>query len=179
MRIITGRKKGTKLLYPETESCRPTTDRVKENIYNLLSLDYKGKTVLDLFAGSGGMGLEAVSRGADLCFFVDNGKEACDIIGKNIRKLDFGVCTKVFKGDYVDFLKTAKCKFDLVFLDPPYHCTLVDKSLKMLKANRLLNDNAVIVIETDFDEDPDIEGFEIIKQAKYGRVLVRILTERK
>ena len=179
MRIITGRKKGAKLLYPETESCRPTTDRVKENIFNLLSLSYAGKTVLDLFAGSGGMGLEAISRGADFCCFADNGREACDIIEKNIRKLDFGSCTKLYKGDFSDFLKTTKHKFDIVFLDPPYHNALVEKALKLLKSNDLLNENAVIVVETDYDENPDTEGCEIIKQAKYGRVLVRILTERK
>ena len=79
----------------------------------------------------------------------------------------------------IEKLKTTKHKFDIVFLDPPYHNALVEKALKLLKSNDLLNENAVIVVETDYDENPDTDGFEIIKQAKYGRVLVRILTERK
>ena len=132
MRIITGSARGTKLESPAGETTRPTSDRVKEAVFSVLQFDIEGSAVLDLFAGSGQMGIEALSRGASEAVFVDNRRESVEIIKRNLAsvKLDHG---RVVQSDSISFLNSNRTEFDFMFLDPPYGTGL----LQAAKAGRL------------------------------------------
>ena len=174
MRVISGAKRGALLFCPETEEIRPTTDRVKENIFNLIQNEISGRFVLDLFAGSGAMGIEAISRGAKSCIFVDSGDDAISAIKKNLKKTGFGEKSQVIQRDFSDFLKSFGGKFSLVFLDPPYHSGFISKAVRIMLSENLLSDNAIIVAETDGDEEPEAEGVKMRTTRKYGRVKVTV-----
>ena len=178
MRIITGRARGSKLFTLEGSNTRPTSERTKEAVFSILNLNYEGKSVLDLFAGSGQMGLEAVSRGAEKAIFVDSSKDAVEVIKKNISKTHFEKeCTAVLSS-YTDFLKRVcgRERYSLVFLDPPYASDFLENSLKLLTKYELLSDNAVLVCESDKPElDFDEDRFEIKAQKKYGIAHITIL----
>lgn len=176
MRVISGKKRGLLLYSPETEGTRPTTDRVKENIFNIIQFNILNKNVLDLFSGSGAMGIEALSRGALKCTFVDNSNSAFNIISKNIKKCEFDSSSVLRKTDFSDFLKSSKDIFDIIFLDPPYHNGYVDKALSIISDKQLLNENGLIVIECDNDELIKIpDNFSVMKERLYGRVKILVL----
>lgn len=175
MRVVAGSKRGTVLLSPKGEETRPTTDRVKENIFNLIQFDVSGKEALDLFSGSGAMGIEALSRGALFCNFVDFSKDAVDIIKKNVSKTGFLNQSEITASSFDVFLGNTTKKFSLVFLDPPYHKGYIDKAVDALLKRNLLCDDAIIVCETDYDEELlKYEALALIKEKHYGRVRVRI-----
>ncbi len=178
MRVISGARRGAALYCPETESIRPTTDRVKENIFNLIQGEVAGRSVLDLFAGSGAMGIEAVSRGARACVFVDSGKEAAGAVRANLKKLRFEEKAQVIEKGFEAFLGACGGKFSLVFLDPPYHAGYAGKAIKTMLKNNLLADGAVIVVESDSDED--IDGGELFLRTEriYGRVKVTVFEKK-
>lgn len=183
MRIITGSARGTRLATLEGEATRPTAERVKEAIFSMIQFELLDTTVLDLFAGSGQMGLEALSRGAEKAHLIDSSKEAADIIRKNADKTHLAEKCSVFCTDSIDYLKRSKgrCKFDYVFIDPPYRSGLAAESLRILADGTLLNDGAWLIVEDEtediFDGDTELaEHFEIVKSNRYGRVHIIVLT---
>lgn len=184
MRIISGKARGTKLFTLEGLNTRPTLDRVKESLFNILNFKLQDSIVLDLFAGSGALGLEAVSRGAKQAIFSENNREAQKIIEKNIEKTKFDEQTLLIKADYKDVLlkiseKEIKC--DVVFIDPPYKTDLVKKALEEILNRDILKEDAIIVLETDEPERIEQEiatlNFEVIDNRKYGRVSLFFLKQ--
>ena len=178
LRVISGSARGLKLESLDGLSTRPTLDRVKEAIFSMLFDRTVGAAVLDLFAGSGAMGIEALSRGADGCVFVDSAKDAAAVVTRNLTKAGFESKSDVHVCGFDSFLETTDKKFDLVFLDPPYRSDYLKKSLSLLHERHLLSDGAVIAAEYDKSFPPDIPaGFEVVRQRSYGRVSVNILEE--
>ena len=183
MRIITGRARGIKLETLEGDMTRPTSERAKMAIFSSLQFELEGRRVLDLFAGSGQMGLEAVSRGAAHAVLVDQSKDAVRIIRKNAEKtrLD-GDCTVVCS-DFSEFLRQRKGKdpFDLVFIDPPYGMKACRAAVEAILENRLLKPRGILVLESGEPDPlgvgtPIAEKFEVLKSARYGVAYVTILT---
>ena len=182
MRIITGRARGTKLFSLEGLNTRPTAERTKEAVFSMIQNEIQSKCVLDLFAGSGQMGLEALSRGAERASFVDNSKQAVEIIRKNVTKTHLNDVSEVALSGYAEYLKRVKGirKFDLVFLDPPYASDFIGNAIEKLVDYELLNDGAIVVCESGSEETvkecPTVKKkFEIKKQAKYGIAFVTII----
>ena len=175
MRIISGLARGTKLYTLEGENTRPTLDRVKEPLFSIIQNYIKDAVVLDLFAGSGALGLEALSRGAKRAVLCDKSFEAIDIIKKNINKTHLEEKTKVLCMDYKKCLSNVNEKFDLIFIDPPYKLDIAVNSVEIILENNLLSPEGIIVIETDEEEREiqkikKISNIEIINLRTYGRV---------
>lgn len=175
MRIISGTARGTKLYTLEGKDTRPTLDRVKESLFNIINNKILDSTVLDLFAGSGAIGLEFASRGAKKVILCDNSKEAIKIINKNIEKtnLQEKVELKHMTSDKIlNNLKNEK--FDIIFIDPPYNSTLIAKSVEKIFANDILSTEGVVILETDNQKRilEEIKGYEhnIYDIRRYGRV---------
>ncbi len=183
MRIITGKARGIKLETLAGGNTRPTSERAKEAVFSMLQFDIEGREVLDLFAGSGQMGLEAVSRGAKSATFVDKSKDAAAVINKNIEKTKLGDSCRLLCADVNDYIRSARDrrKFDIVFIDPPYAMHAVPATLSALIGASLLKETSIIVCESEetdiFENSPDLKAkFEIIKTAKYGAAHVTVLT---
>ena len=181
MRIITGKAKGIVLKTPKGENTRPTAERVKESVFSMLQFDIEGRTVLDLFAGSGQMGMEALSRGAQSATFVDKSKDAIMLIKENLQKtrlIDNGI---VFQCDYLEFIRRNVGKsYDIIIIDPPYALKMYNPALKSLLDTSMIKPSTLIVCESGTDEifNGDLElqsNFEIAKQNKYGNTYITIL----
>ncbi len=176
MRVISGSKRGAKLLFIENDCVRPTTDRVKEAVFNIIQFQVRGARVLDLFAGSGGLGIEALSRGAERAVFVDHGKETFAILRKNLEKTGFVNLAECKLIEFDSYLRAAREQFDLIFLDPPYHQGLAEQALQLIAERKLLQPEGTIVLECDGDEAISLpDCFQQVKQTKYGRVKITIL----
>lgn len=181
MRIITGTAKGTILKAPLGNSTRPTADRVKEAVFSMLQFDIENRTVLDLFAGSGQMGLEALSRGAKEATFVDKSKDAIAIIKENAKKANLNENAYIFQNDFLEFLnKNIGKSYDLIFLDPPYALNMYKPAIKLLYENSYIKSSTLIICESDFKElfenDLELEAkFSIIKQSKYSKTIITVL----
>ena len=181
MRIITGKAKGIRLVTLEGETTRPTAERVKEAVFSMLQFDIEGRRVLDLFAGSGQMALEAVSRGAREAVLIDKSREAISVINKNIAKTKLDDECKVFCMDWSDYVRRfGSEKFDIVFLDPPYASSHLREALLRMHEHRVVKDTGIVVCESENEElfsvSGDLEGkYEIIKQNGYGRVKIALL----
>ncbi len=172
MKVTSGTKRGTVLVAPEDLSVRPTTDKVKQAIFSMIQFMPLGEKALDLFSGSGAMGIEAISRYGMNCDFID--KET-KIVLQNIKKCGFEKYASVYKEDFSFFLEKASKKYSLVFLDPPYHKGYLEKALELLTKKDLLEKEAVIIMESDNDENYIIpENIEIIKEKSYGRIKIKI-----
>ena len=183
MRIITGTARGTRLMTLEGEATRPTAERVKEAVFSMIQFDLLDSTVLDLFAGSGQMGLEALSRGAQKSHFIDKSSEAVDVIRKNAEKTHLAERSSIFCTDSIDYLKRSKgrCRFDFVFIDPPYGSGLVQESLRLLADGNLLNENAWLIVEDETEDifagDEELAAlFNVEKSNRYGRVHIVVLS---
>mgnify|MGYP004589273147 CR=1 FL=1 len=175
MRIISGSRRGRKLIDFEGDSIRPTTDRVKESVFNLIQEFVAGSSVLDLFGGSGALSLEALSRGADRALIIDSSKSSIDIINKNVSLTGFEEKAEILCTDAKSFISDTKRKFDIIFLDPPYNKGFVLPVLKTISEKELLTADGIAVLESDFcDDHGDIPGLEILKQRKYGRTFITI-----
>ncbi len=170
MRVITGTARGRRLLTLEGDDVRPTTDKVKEALFSIIQFEIEGRRVLDLFAGSGQLGIEALSRGAKNAAFVDSSKKSIDIIRQNIENTGFEKNSVVLNTDAVSFLRTRADKYDIAFLDPPYRTGLLQKALDGI--DRVMSDGAVIVAECPADEEfPENAGtFKKTKEYKYGKI---------
>ena len=171
MRIISGKYRGKKLKEFELNSTKPTLDRVKESIFNLIQFDVADAVVLDLFSGTGALGIEAISRGAKQTFLVDNNINAIKIIKENLKGLDGNY--ELRYDDYADYLSKTSQKFDIVLLDPPYKTDFGIIAIKMLIDRDLLSKNAIIIFETGEENNFELnfEGF-ITTRKKYGTVVV-------
>ncbi len=172
MRIITGSKRGKKLITLEGEQVRPTTDRVKESLFNILQFQLEGRRFLDLFAGSGQIGLEALSRGAALAVFVDASKDSIRVVEKNVQSTGLGDRSKVITADFQSYLRGCRERFDIAFLDPPYRMGLLEKALPLV-AERM-NPGGVILCEHPKDETlPESAGdFLQHKSYRYGKIML-------
>ncbi len=166
------------MLSPEGYDVRPTTDKVKESIFNIIQFDITDAAVLDLFAGSGQLGIEALSRGAAKAVFVDSSKKSLDTVKKNIELCRFSSVADVVFSDSISFLQNTAGKFDIVFLDPPYHKQLCDKALEVLP--RCLNEDAVVVCETQNDETlPEACGVLCVDRVyKYSAIKLTVYRKK-
>ncbi len=186
MRIITGRAKGIKLDTLSGDNTRPTGERAKEAVFSMLQFDIEGREVLDLYAGSGQMGLEAVSRGAASATFVDKAKDAAAIISKNIEKTKLTDSCRLLCSDVSDFIRAFKGrkKYDIIFIDPPYALRAAAPTVKALIDADMLKETSIIVAESEeadiFEKAPElIEKFEILRCTKYGAAHITVMTPRK
>jgi len=181
VRVISGSAKGRVLKAVLGKNTRPTTDKVKESIFNIIGPYFDGGIVLDLFAGTGGLGIEALSRGMDHGIFVDHHKVSIETVNQNISSTNMNDRVEIYQNDAIRALKILKnreLKFDLVFLDPPYRMKIIEEILNALIEFQLLNDKAIIVTEHDakyhltkLDQVADLEQ---IKDVTYGDIGVTI-----
>ena len=169
MRVIGGTFGGRRLETPSDYSVRPTTDKVKEALFSSIQFEIEGAVVLDLFSGSGQLGIEALSRGAEEAVFVDKSAQSVELTKRNLEKC--GVKATVIKGDSISFIENCEQNFDIAFLDPPYSVGLLEQALPLV--SRRMNKSGVIVAECPVgDELPETleAGFRLIKQKKYGKL---------
>ncbi len=173
LRIITGTAKGKKLTTLEGEATRPTSDRIKEAVFSSIQFDLESRRVLDLFAGSGQLGLEALSRGAESAFFTDSAREAIEVVKKNAAVCGFDGKCKYLVSDWRNYIRKAsgREKFDLVFIDPPYAMECCADALSRLDKSNLLADGAIVVLESGTEEidTTAFPKFECIKSTHYGK----------
>ena len=184
MRIISGKARGTKLYTLEGENTRPTLDRVKESIFNILQNQIEGSKILDLFAGSGAIGLEFLSRGADKAILCDKSKDAINIIKKNVEKTHMEQKTQIFNADFENCLEKVKNEqFDIIYLDPPYETDYILKSLKKILQLNITKEKSLIIIETDDEKriEKQIENIDvkIVDKRKYGRATIIFVSLKK
>ncbi len=185
MRVITGSARGTNLETLEGEATRPTLQHVKESIFSAIQFDLEGRYVLDLFAGSGQLGIEALSRGAEKCVFCDNSQQAIEIIRKNAQKTHVYQKCKILKYNYDDYIRAAAVsghKFSLVFIDPPYDSDLVEKSLLAMVKENILAAHAIIIVESDKKgilTDECLAHYTVDKEYKAGRAYFSKLSLNK
>ena len=176
VRVISGSARGLKLAAPEGLDTRPTTDRVKESVFNIISRYMPVGSVLDFFAGSGALGIEALSRACSRAVFVENNPAALGIIKRNTEAARVAERSEIVRGDAAAYLAGGFERFDIIFLDPPYSTGLLSRALADIHKYRRLSDGGIIVAETDFGgEEPNDENFETVKKAKYGKTLVFVL----
>ena len=185
MRIITGKARGVRLASLPGDATRPTSERVKEAIFSSLQFDLEGRRALDLFAGSGQLGLEALSRGAASCMFVDAAPEAIAIVKENARKTGFFQSSKYLISDYRSYLRKAGKGegFTLIFLDPPYALDAVGDALARIVAAKLAKPGCLFVCENGspdlLSKVPEIaDRFDVLKEARYSVSYVTILRYR-
>ena len=176
MRVITGKARGVQLKTPDGMTTRPTTDRVKEALFSIIQFEIPTARVLDLFGGTGQLGIEALSRGAKNAVFVDAGEPACRLIRENLKKTKLESDAKVIRADYLDYLKRCREKFDIIFLDPPYAEVFLENALKCITEIDILESGGIIVAERPLGKDLpwDFPGFRRSKDYKYGNTLLTI-----
>ena len=176
MRVITGSARGRRLKELEGMETRPTTGKVKESIFSILQFDIEGRRVLDLFAGTGQLGIEALSRGAKRAVFVDHQQKACELIKENLRRTKFTAQASVVRGDYLEYLKRTKEKFDIILLDPPYAEIFLENALNCIAEIDILRDNGIIVTERPLEKALDVQmpGFTRSRDYKYGKTLITL-----
>ena len=184
MRVVSGSAGGLKLKTRDSDETKPTLDRVKEAMFSMLDSYIPGASVLDLFAGSGALGIEALSRGAASAVFCDKDKDCISVIKGNLDFTKLSDKAKVIKGDFADVLKRLSeegKKFSLILLDPPYEKGLERETMKLIEKYGLFTEDAVVLTEHAFeDKMPEEAGiFTVIKEKKYGTVGVSIYSVRR
>lgn len=173
MRVIAGSARSLNLVTIDSMDTRPTTDRIKETLFNIISLDIPGCTFLDMFSGSGAIGIEALSRGADRAVFVENGRKALECIRKNLEFTRLTPGAQIVSSDAVQSIGTLERqgdRFDIIFMDPPYGKLLEQDVMTRLSKSDIVTDNTMIIVESDLDTQFDyVEslGFEVTKVKKY------------
>ena len=174
MRVITGSARGTRLQAPEGLNTRPTAERVKEALFSIIQFEIEGRRVLDLFAGSGQLGIEALSRGAKRAVFVDSRSDAVQIIKANVKRCHFEDQATILCTDYAAFLSSNKDRFDLVFLDPPYAESFLENALKKITAIDIVADGGIIICERPVEKELslELEGYTRSRDYRYGKVLL-------
>ena len=176
MRVITGIARGRKLKELPGLETRPTTDKVKESVFNIVQFDIEGRRVLDLFGGTGQMGIEALSRGAAACTFVDVRKEAAGVIRANLEHTGLSGLAKVVQGDYLAFLTGCREKFDLILLDPPYNSEMLEKALETAAGIDILSENGIMVCESAAGSrlPPLSAPYRRGKDYRYGKIQLTV-----
>ena len=181
MRVITGKARGVQLKTPEGMQTRPTADRVKEALFSIINFDIPGAKVLDLFGGTGQLGIEALSRGAKCATFVDERQDACNLIKENLKRTNLQPFAKVLRADYASFLRTCAEKFDIILLDPPYAEVFLENSLKMITEIDILQSGGIIVTERSLEKELLFEspGYIRSKDYKYGKTLLTLYRKER
>ncbi len=176
MRVISGTKRGILLKTPDGMTTRPTADRVKEAMFSIVQFDLPSAKVLDLFGGTGQLGIEALSRGAAYAVFVDWGKDACKLIRENLNRVGFENQARVVCSDYATFLSGCNEKFNIILLDPPYGEKFLENALKMITEIDILQSGGIIVTERPLGKDLNsvFPGFIRSKDYKYGKTLLTL-----
>ena len=176
MRVITGTARGVQLKTPEGMTTRPTADRVKEALFSIIQFEVPGARVLDLFGGTGQLGIEALSRGAKSAVFVDAGEPACKLIRENLKRTRLEQQASVIRSDYLQYLKRSREQFDIILLDPPYAEVFLENALKCITEIDILQSGGIIVVERPLGKDLpwDFEGYTRSKDYKYGKTLLTI-----
>lgn len=176
MRVITGSARGRRLKTPENYDIRPTTDNVKESVFNIIQFDIEGRKVLDLFAGTGQLGIECLSRGAESVVFVDQSREAVKIVRENLKSC--GMQAPVLQQDAVSFLRNCG-KFDLVFVDPPYDSGLYETVLETINLVDILSEGGIIICEARREKAlPEMAApYYKRREYNYGKVKICIYTK--
>ena len=183
MRIIGGKARGTKLYTLEGNNTRPTLDRVRESLFNIIQKEIPNCIFLDLFSGSGAVGLEAISRGAKKSILCDNNKKAIDIIKKNIEKTHFKNEVQLYNMSYENLLKNEiNEKIDIIYIDPPYKTSFAYKAISIILEKKLIGEESIIIVETDEEARIKKEigelSIDIIDQRKYGRAHLIFLKKK-
>ena len=176
MRVITGSARGVTLKTPEGMVTRPTTDRVKEAMFSIIHFDIPGADVLDLFGGTGQLGIEALSRGAKSAVFVDAGEPACRLIRENLKRTKLEQQGRVVRSDYLAFLAQSREQFDIILLDPPYAEVFLESAIKKITEIDILRQGGIIVAERPLGKELPWEfpGYERSKDYKYGNTLLTV-----
>ncbi len=169
MRVISGKFRGLNLVPFQGEDIRPTADRVKESLFNILSCKIQDAVVADVFCGSGNLGIECLSRGAKKAYFNDFSSSSLEVLRKNLSKLRGEINYAVSRADYLAFLSSVGEKFDVIFIDPPYRQEYGVPALEMIARRDLLNDDGIVVYERDRAFEGNIDGLEKYDERKYGK----------
>ena len=176
MRVITGKARGVQLKTPDGMLTRPTADRVKEALFSIINFDLPGAKVLDLFGGTGQLGIEALSRGAASAVFVDAREESCKLIRENLKRTKLERDAKVVRSDYLDYLNRCREQYNIIFLDPPYAEVFLENAIKRITEIDILQTDGIIVTERPLGKELpwDFEGYTRSKDYKYGKTLLTI-----
>ena len=176
MRVISGKARGVTLKTPEGLQTRPTADRVKEALFSIIQFELPGAEVLDLFGGTGQLGIEALSRGAKRAVFVDSQLNACNLIKENLRRTKMEREGTVVRSDYLSYLDRCREKFHMIFLDPPYAEVFLENALKKIAEIDILHSGGIIVSERPVEKEMswEIPGFTRSKDYKYGKTILTI-----
>lgn len=174
MRVITGKARGVQLKTPDGMLTRPTTDRVKEALFSIIQFDIPGARVLDLFGGTGQLGIEALSRGAEKAVFVDAREDACSLIRENLRRTK--LAGAVIRADYMSYLNTCRETFSIILLDPPYAEIYLENALKRITEIDILQSDGIIVAERPLGKELPWEypGYTRSRDYKYGKTLLTL-----
>ena len=176
MRVIAGTARGIVLKTPDGQKTRPTTDRVKEAMFSIIHFDLPGANVLDLFGGTGQLGIEAMSRGAQSATFVDQAEPACRLIRENLKRSGFESAGKVVRADYMEYLRRCREQYDIILLDPPYAEVFLENALKCITEIDILRSGGIIVTERPQGKDLpfEFEGYTRSRDYKYGQILLTL-----
>lgn len=176
MRVITGKARGVNLKTPDGMQTRPTADRVKEALFSIINFDIPNATVLDLFGGTGQLGIEALSRGAKCAVFIDESDKACVLIKENLRRTKMEQQGRVLRSDYLTYLRSSKEKFNIIFLDPPYAEVFLENALKCITEIDILQSGGIIVCERPLGKEIPWEyaGYQRSKDYKYGKTVITL-----
>ncbi len=181
MRVITGKARGVQLKTPAGMQTRPTSDRVKEAMFSIIQFDIPGMRVLDLFGGTGQLGIEALSRDAKEAVFVDASESACALIRENLRRTHMEQSGRVVRSDYLSFLSSCREKYGIIFLDPPYAEVFLENSLKKITEIDILETNGIIVAERPLGKNLpwEFSGYSRSKDYKYGNTLLTVYRKKQ
>ncbi len=176
MRVITGSARGRRLKEPAFDGVRPTSDKVKEAMFNIIQFDVPGSRVLDMFAGTGQLGIEALSRGADSAVFIDSSRQSAALVRDNVKTCGFDDRADVICGDAIAHLATG-VKYDIIFMDPPYASDLIEKALVQADKFDILDNDGIILCESDRPIECERLNtrFSVVSEKKYGRIRVTVI----
>ena len=176
MRVITGKARGVQLKTPQGMQTRPTADRVKEALFSIIQFDLPGARVLDLFGGTGQLGIEALSRDAKEAVFVDEREDACALVRENLKRTRLEGQGRVLRSDYQAYLSRCRERFDIIFLDPPYAEVFLENALKRITEIDILQSNGIIVTERPLGKPcpGEYPGYTRSKDYKYGKTLLTL-----
>lgn len=176
MRVISGIAKGMRLVSVEGMDVRPTADRVKESVFNIIGQYFHNKEALDIFCGSGGNGIEFLSRGAKSCVFVDTCSESLKVTRENLKHTKLNEGAKVINMDYKKYLKTTEDRFDIIYMDPPFdELQKYRHTLAIILERNLLKKDGLLVVEYRYGSRINFTGYEVLKEKKYGSTSIAVL----